>query len=274
MPGPHPLKLAFAHERPGELAAYLAAQGSEAIMQALADLPAGAAAGLVAHLPRVQALRVLAAQDDGIIAGWLDHASLDDALALALNIEESRRVTVFARMERRRTGDSLRRLLAYPQTTVGALADPAGWRLEATLLLDEALLLLRKDGYQPDRAVWVVDADGKYLGLLDPGRALLARHGNQPLGELALRIRPLLADTTLVNARDVTDWQRHPELPVVDHLDHLLGSLSREHLVATLAGESPAQGRLIEDMGEVVRQYFHVMGNALGALLGTQGPQR
>lgn len=266
----HPLELAYTREFPAEVAAFLATRGDEAVAQALEDLPAEQAAALVARLPQGHAVRVLAARDDEHVAAWLTAASADDALALLLHLDEGRRTSLLGLLPDRRRRRTLGRLLNYPQTAVGALVDPTATRLNAAMPLVEAVAILRVDAPASERSIWLVDDDGGYVGRLDLCRVLVAQSARLRLDELLIPVRPLRADTTLANARDFSEWQKYLELPVVDHQDYMLGTLSRARLLSALAaGRTAASG--VGPVGELTQQYFRVLGICLGDLFGRRG---
>jgi Mg/Co/Ni transporter MgtE len=271
---PHPLGLAYTREFPGEVAAFLATLGDEAVTETLNDLPAEHAAALVARLPHGHAVRVLVARDDEHVAGWLNAASVDHALALLLHLDDVRRTSVLALLPDRRTRRTLRRLLNYPQTAVGALVDPTATRLNAAMAVVEAIAILRVDNPASEQSIWLVNDDGGYVGRLDLCRVLVAPSARLRLDELLIPVRPLRADITLLNARDFSEWQKYLELPVVDHLDHMLGTLSRARLLSALAAGRPARNGLIPGASELTQQYFRVLGICLGDLFGRQGRSR
>lgn len=274
MTGAHPLKLAYAREHPGELAAYAATQGADTVAQTLEGLPANTAAAVVAGLPHGHAVRVLAGQDDERVAGWLNAASLDHALALLLHVEAGRRSAILDQLSSRSTRRTLERLVVYPKETVGSLANPSAMRLSASLPLAEAIVILQDEEPEPEHSIWLINDDGLYLGLLDLSGVLVARSDTLKLHEFLVPVRALRAETALASARDFDEWQAHTELPVVDDLGHLLGSISRSRLMAALAGRQVTDKGLVEDVGELVRQYFRVMGICLGGLFGTRGGKR
>lgn len=273
-PNPHPLKLAFAREYPGELAAYAATQGADGVEQALDGLPAAAAAAVVAALPHSHAVRALAGRNDDRVGEWVNAASPDHALALLLHVAEERRTGILDRLSSRRVRRNLKRLVVYPGGTIGALVNPAAMRLNAALPLADAVAILQEDEPGPEQSIWLVDEAGIYLGLLDLSSVLASRSDFLKLREFLVPVRALRAETALGAARDFDEWQAHPELPVVDDLDHLLGSVSRSRLMSALAGARVTDRGLVEDIGELVRQYFRVMGVCLGDLFGLQGRKR
>lgn len=264
----HPLELAYAREFPGEVATFLATQGDEAIAAALDDLPAEQAAALVARLPHGSAVRVLTARDDESIASWLSTASVDHALALLLHLDEARRSSVLAMLPRRRLRNNLARLLMYPQAAVGALVDPTAMRLNASMPLSEAVAILRLDKPAAEQSIWLVDEHGRYVGRLDLARVVAAPAETLSLADSVIPVRPLRAETTLVNARDFSEWGKYLELPVIDHEDHMLGTLLRARLLSALAAEASGENGIAPGVSELARQYFRVLGICLDGLLG------
>jgi magnesium transporter len=270
----NPLELAYAREYPGEVAAFLAAQGDEAIARVLAGLPQQESAAVVARLPNGHATRILAEQEDANVAGWLDAASENHALALLLHLDDSRRARVLNLLPRPRMRQALERLLNYPQSSVGALVNAVAIKLDADMLLADAVAVLRADAPGPEQPIWLVDGQSRYIGRLDLGRAMVTASDKLRLSELLIAVRPLRAETSLASALDFPEWQSYLELPVVDRHDHLLGTLSRARLAAALGGGDGADQGLAAGVSELTRQYFRVIAICLGDLLGLPGRTR
>ena len=265
---PNPLKVAFARQHPEELATWLAARSHDELIQALHGLPADAGAAVIAKLPHTVSVKLLASQSDEAVSAWLAQAALDDALTLVLHLDESRRGHILATLPIRHMRRSLERLVVYPQKTVGALVDPTVVRINASTSLQDAIDTLRAGDYHEQEWIWIVDNEGRYVGLLDMSKALLARSDQFQVDELAIRLEPLRAETALAAARNLSEWLKHPELPVVDHLNHLLGALSRQRLMDALRDESPEEFGIFDGLTALTNQYFRVLGQCLGDLLG------
>ncbi|MEZ5557905.1 MAG: CBS domain-containing protein [Pseudomonadales bacterium] len=272
MPDANPLQLAFARKHPAELAGYLAEQPMVGLVEALNGLPVDVGASVIARLPHVLVVQLLATQSDEAVSRWLERAALDDALILVLHLDETRRARVLAALPIRHMRRTLEQLVIYPRKTVGALVDPTVVRLAASTPLGQAIDRLRAGNDGTAEWIWLVDDQGRYVGLLDLSRALLARSEHLPVGELAVPLNALRAETALVAALDAPEWLQHPELPVVDHLNHLLGSISRERLVRELQQEAPRESGLADGIGALAYQYFRVMNACLGELLGGRRP--
>lgn len=274
MSQPNPLKLAFVRDHPAELAVFLVRQGTDAILQALEDLPPADCAALVASLPHARAVELLSAHEDATVRQWLDETSLDHALSVLLHLDAPRRARVLDQLSSRSRRRRLRRLVTYPAATVGSQVDPAVLSFEVNLPLTEAVELLRAELPEADRSVWLVDEAGHYAGLLDLGQALVARSRRLKLRELLIELRPVRADMPLAYASKLSEWHEHAELPVVDHRGHFLGTLSRVRLISALAGAGPTDQGVVDDISEILRQYFRVMGSCLGELLGLRARGR
>jgi magnesium transporter len=243
-------------------------------VQALADLPDTVAAAVVARLPHGVGMRILSRLDDERIAVWLGQAGLDDALAILLHVDAGHRTRILDVLPNRRTRRTLRRLLVFPPDSVGATLNPAAIRLDAGMALRDAVALLRRDELESEQPMWLVDGEGVYRGRLDLGRALMARSDRSRLRKFLVDVKPLRGETTLLSARDHGEWLDHAELPVVDELGHLLGSISRARLMAALESIHPSDPGLADGVSELVRQYFRIMGTCIGDLFSPGRTQR
>jgi len=269
-----PLTFAYARRFPGEVAIHLSRYGSEETTQTLEGLPNEVSAAVISRLPHGSAIRVLAGQSDERIGAWLSAAAMDHALTILLHIDAGRRARILDALPSRRTRRALRRLVVFPTDTVGANLNPAARRLAADMRLGEAVELLRRDEPESEQVIWLVDAEGNYLGQLDAGRALAARSDRSRLGEFLVGIKPLRAETKLTTARDYAEWLEHPELPVIDGHGHLLGSIRRARLMAKLGSTNASDTGLADGIGELARQYFRIMGLCLGDLFDTRRTRR
>jgi len=270
----NPLRLSFARRFPGDCAAYLARQDAAVALETLSGLPDREAAAVVARLPDGFGMRVLASREIDTIVGWVVAAGADEALALLRRVDPVRRDEVLDRLPRRRRQRELRRLLSYAPGTVGTLIDAEVVRLDVDLTMDEAMAALRDDQPEPGRAIWLVDRDGQFRGVLDTARMLAARSARVGLGEFAIEVRPLRAETTLAACRDSGQWLRHAELPVVDERGRLLGSITRRRLMEALGTTASGGGGMIDGIGDLAEQYFRVLGQCIGQIFPRPGRRR
>lgn len=267
----HPLQAAYAQHYPAEVARLLAGQGAGPAAAALDELPGSIAATVAARLPQSTLTAMLAGLDDDRIEAWLNTGSADQALSLLLHLDPGRRNALLARIGNRRMRRNLKTLLIYPRDSVGALVDPSAVRLIISIPLAEAIELLRTEHQAPNPSVWIVDEDGRYRGGFDATRALAATSPLSRLDEFVIEIPPLRAETTAANARGLGQWLEYSELPIVDAQHHFLGVLPRRRLMSGRTGSRSGRGAVPGAVGELVRQYFRILGALAGRLLSDRG---
>ena len=270
----NPLACAYARLYPDEVAASLSKRGADALYGTLDSLPADVAANVIARLPHGHAVRYLSGFDGTRIAAWIDAADLGHALSILLHVGLDRRQRILEGLASRSKRRILSRLVVYPPGTAGATLNPVAPRLEVSMSLADAVELLRGDNLQPEQAIWLVDGDGNYQGLLDSARALTARTDHAGLDEFMLKVRPLRAETTLSNAHHSDQWLQQAELPVIDEQGHLLGSIARARLQAELGSADMAASGLIDAISDLAYQYLRVLGICLGDLFDRSRSRR
>ncbi|HMN07267.1 MAG TPA: chloride channel protein [Gemmatimonadaceae bacterium] len=121
--------------------------------------------------------------------------------------------------------------------TVGDVLDPAPATLRESTTVAQALSLL---GRQPQSVLPVVDAEGRYIGVVTPMALGEAMRDAPQLAttliaaDLATAVDPLTPDASLAEAATRFRATPHEAIPVVGASDgHLLGLVSRAHLLAS-----------------------------------------
>jgi magnesium transporter len=262
------LSEAFARNHPAEMASFLAAEHPQALIETVLNLPDAAAAAVVSHLPHGTANEVLNQVDDGQAGTWLAESSVGQALNLVLRLDPSRRAGILQNLPDRAMRTRLERLVVYPRRTLGALVDATAIRLHAAAPLHEAVSILRGHNEADQGPVWVVDESGRFLGQLDLVKVVLASRPDAQVRDCTNPVPPLLAESSLLAAHDDPSWLHHLSLPVVDYDGHLLGSVSREQLIRTLAEEAPEPGNGLEAaLTSMATEYLRFLATSLGELL-------
>lgn len=181
------------------------------------------AAALLEALPAAQRARCLRAADDAAREAILDHVSTRRARAV-------------------------RRQLRYPAVLVGAWMAGDVITLSREATVEEALASLQAQGHDNTVQLYVVDDEGRPVGLI-PLAALLRAPAHQRIERLMRReLAAVSADTPVSRIEADASWGDHLERPVVDPRGRLVGALSlsrfadsRVHAgVGQTAGASPA----------------------------------
>ena len=268
-----PLLLGFADDRPRELAALLVAAQPEEMIGLIERLPPAVAAGLMACLPTRQVSRLLQLLDPELAATALGAARHEDAIALISQLPDSHKYLILD-VGSKRQRRLLHHLYDSRSRTLAALATADFIRAHGeTRCRDFRAELEAHDSLQP-LPIYVVDDRSVYLGELNPLSALDKRTQNHRLRSVISRIPPLSGRMSIAAALKVEEWQRHPQLPVVDENEHLLGVIDHHGLRRQLSEHEPEEEGLERSLRQVVRSFFDFSDFCLRALLsGRETPR-
>jgi magnesium transporter len=238
------LSLALLDRHPDAAAAVLEAQSAHCVAAFLEHIPARLGGPVLARMMPFHTARCLL------------ELPTDTAIALLREMPAALAATALRQWpaQRRdpllealplRLGWTLRLLLGYPQTTVGAWMDPEPPLLPPEIDAAEALRRLREEARDLDRVVFVVDREQRLQGRVRLAELLRAAPAT-PLGTLLDPDGPhLAARSDLLSCRDHPAWQSHEALPVLALDGRLVGVLHHDELRRALSAErgGPHAGR-------------------------------
>ena len=230
------LSLDFAVRHPDSFARVLARGTPGECAQILASLPPDRRAAIIARLPAARIIQLL---ESALYspADWLAHAPFDDAVSLLSRIPRDRRVGLVNDLADRERRRQLLRHLQYPIHTVGAIVGDIPLRLEYQSLAVNAFEDLKRIASPSAGPAVVVDAEGRYLGVLNYWKLLTSMPPTGPIANYLLEVKPLRPETPLSSVAEDERWHRRDWLPVVDHKRRVLGSASREKVFRSVAGQ-------------------------------------
>ena len=231
------LSLDFAVRHPDSFARILGRSELVECEQILESLPADRKAAIVARLP---ATRVRALLDSGRHRpqDWLVDAPFDDAVTLLSRVPRERRLALVNSLDDR---DRQRRLLRhqqFPAHSVGALVGDIPLRLSAETLAKDVPDELRELDTDAQGPIVIVDAEGRYLGVLDRWRLLLRNPPTGQVRDYRVAVKSLRPETPVTAAVAIDAWHTRNWLPVVDHRDRVLGAVSREKVFRAASSQS------------------------------------
>jgi Mg/Co/Ni transporter MgtE len=258
----------FAKQLPAQFAAELARGAPDEVVDVLAGLPPNLAIVVATVLPPSR-FTAITAGESVRLREWLEAADVDTAIAFAARLPRDRCLELVNSLEDRSLQRQLLRVLRYPPHCVGAVV--AGETIQVTGetavvdLLDE----LRDLGRREETPMVVLDEQDRYQGKLDLWRLLLKGGSTGRAGEFVVSVAALRPETTILDARTANQWRGHHWLPVVDHDNRVLGSVTRGALDAYLA-EAPEP--LIDGVVNLTEELFRVSGNLLSGVFSGRGP--
>ena len=125
---------------------------------------------------------------------------------------------------------SLRRLLRYPEGTVGSLIDSSIPTLPNDVTVKEGRVILRNYLLDAIPRVYIVGRDQKFMGIIT-ARELAAAPAQEHLRFMTNTGVPALSShsrVSIITAHPA--WREHDELPVIDSDGILLGALTHRRL--------------------------------------------
>jgi len=259
------LAWAFVEAHPGEAARTLEALPAPQVAAFLESLaPERAASVLTGMLPRHAAdcLQALERPVAKRLAGFLEAVAVAD-IARCLPDERCQELLGWLRPGRR-AGAGL--LLAYPQNTLGAWADPRAMTLRGDATVAWARKAVRLAQVPPRGELLIVDEGGRLAGMV----ALAALLRCDPEVRLGTILEPdrsaLPARADLSRAAEVFVGSDRRSWPVVDHRGRPLGVLSPARLGQAL-GRPREEARRGPEFGSAMGEMGATMGSAWAGLL-------
>lgn len=223
----------FARKHPEAFARILGRGETAEIAAILESMPAATSASIASRLPasRISALLI---SGDNVAGRWLANATLDDAKTLLSRIPRERSLTLVNSIADRTRQRKLLQYLHYPAHSVGALVVDVPVRFSSDSPAADVIAELRTINTGFPGLVAIVRPDGRFLGALDIWALLVSVAPGGSIRDFTVSTPAIHPETSLVSAVADEDWHSHNLLPVVDHEEHLLGSVSRATLFAAI----------------------------------------
>ncbi|HEX6323889.1 MAG TPA: CBS domain-containing protein [Vicinamibacterales bacterium] len=219
--------------------------------------PAAAAAAL-SEMVAAPAAECLALLDPQEAAPALDRLEPDIAVALLRRMDAPIAERLVAGLPEARQ-EPLRRVLAYPEGTAGALMDPMALALPADISVGEARVRLRREARGLLSYLFVVEREGTLAGVLDITELMRARAREGLRGVMHAPVEHVPAWTPAAAVRMHPAWRSFHALPVTDDQGRLAGviryrTLRRLEREADAAGGAQPVGVTVGALGEL----FHL----------------
>ena len=228
------LSHAFIASHPDDAARVLEHLPPEASAELFAQAPARVLAPTVRAMMPFMAAQAIVRLPTEAAAHLMNECGAGHAAAIMRYVPESKRAALIEGLPTA-TAVSLRMLLGFPASSVGAWIDTALPALPANTSASDALERLRMAEEDEIDVVHVVDASQRLLGLVEIGA--LVRAGNHVL--LTHLMRParhvLPVNATLGSVEHHSGWDERLTLPAVERDGRLVGVLQRATLVRALS---------------------------------------
>jgi magnesium transporter len=266
------LAAAFLELHPVEAARVLELLSLEARVAALRVAP-GAAGPVLRALPPAMASDTLGAlpSAEGVLA--LDGMPVDEAVALLRRLPAAEADLLVEQLPSGRR-DAVRRTLRFPGETAGALMDPDVLAVPDGMSVTEARVRLRRSPRGLLYYLYVVDRDGRLVGVLDLPELMRAPPRTTVGAVMKHPVERIAAWTPAAALRVHPGWRAFHAMPVVDDQDRLLGAIRyqtwRRLDVAAAEGAAAPVGPTVTALGEL----FHLgLAGFVEGVAAVSGPR-
>ena len=157
----------------------------------------------------------------------------------------------------------LRRFINYPTHSVGTLASS-----NLIIIADEmdtvsALEQIKRSS--SGRPVLLETKDGRYAGVMS-ARKVIEGSTNDEFKIFADYVKPLLAESPVLEIVDAEQWRKNTIVPVVDHENRILGVVDRIAVINACRNSTPQVERLQDMMGSVLGMYLKMLAVLLSSV--------
>lgn len=265
-----PLLLDFAEADPAAFARVIAQGELDAAEELLSALPSAQAAAVACRMPagRIPSLLALDAERS---SSWLEAASFEDAVALLSQVPKLQRLSLVNGMHQRQRKRRLLQYLNYPAHSVGSLVDEPLVLLSEDTPIRDVFLELRGANEAEEQPAIVIDALGRYHGVLDLWHLAITERPEGTVKDFLVSLPSLRAELSIEDAARLPEWASRTWMPVVDHEDHVMGWVSRARLFARAEEGEASLHAARESLLDLVSQMIRVMSDLLGRLLAPRG---
>lgn len=205
----------------------------------LREVPVETAAGSLEHMTSAAGaacLSVLASDHAGKV---IEALSLDGAARMLRCLPDDARARLLTAVSERHA-ESLRRLLAYPLGTAGALMDPRVLALPDSLQVGDALERVQRMPEHTLYYLYVVNREQALVGVMNLRELMLASPQNQLSAVMHTHVERLAAGAALATILLHPAWREFHALPVTDGQNRFLGAI-RYKVLKRLEQESASQ---------------------------------
>jgi magnesium transporter len=219
----------------GDLLSHLSRESAQAMLRWLPQEQAGQVLPELESARRAELLEGVSPRE---IADLVDHLESDDAADVLADVEDHVAEAVLPHLE---DAEEVEALMAYGEETAGGLMGTELVAVDASATIAGATEAVRhavEDGLEDLYVVFVVDSEGRLVGVL-PLRRLLLSPPNATVGEVADR-EPVFVEADLDQEEVARVMERYDlvALPVVSSDRRLLGQIWIDDVVDVIREEA------------------------------------
>lgn len=212
----------FAGAHPEDAARILEGSSPQDVAAFLPEIPAEVAAALLARMQLSFAADCLSLVEGERAAEIGERLRLDRAALLLRRMDDPDAERILGTLSEDRAR-RLRALMRYPEGTAAAIADPEVATLTPDITVGTARKRLERSRPHVHPNLYVIDRDGRLVGVLGAGALLQARAGDRVESLMRADVITVSAHTDVGALAVHPAWRELDALPVVDRTGLFLG---------------------------------------------------
>ena len=233
--------LALLEEAPGDLAAETEEMHAADLANVVEELPRERVGDFLRALSPNRAAQVIEYLDDELHAEFLEHVSTEQAAEIISEMTPDDRADVLEALEEEKADEILadlpkeereetEKLLQYEPDTAGGLMTTELVSVQQSLTVEEALAQVRAAARSGRResihAIYVIDADGKLVGVMSVRELLAAPEGASVADVIHTEIVSVQTSADREEVARVTSEYDLVVVPVVDGFGRIVGVIT------------------------------------------------
>jgi magnesium transporter len=238
------------------------------VVALLAALPASQCAALVDQMAHVVAARYVAAMPPARAAEIVEALPVERASQILRVVPAKEREAILGRAPAQAFASALEKLLAYPDGTAGALADPTVHPLASDASAEEALAIVLRAPGPVVSYLYVVDRTQRLVGVVGL-RELLLVAKDKTLGEVMDReVECLRSTAAMAEIVAHPGWDQWHALPVIDESGVFVGALRYRALrrLERSAGDGNERNTSVETLLSLSELYWIGLSSLVGGV--------
>ena len=244
--------LALLEEAPGDLEAETEEMHAADLANVVEEMPRARVGDFLRALPANRAAQVIEYLDDELRAEFLEHVSTEQAAEIISAMMPDDRADVLETLEEETADEILsdlteeareetEKLLQYEPDTAGGLMTTELVSVEQTVTVEEALAHVRAAARSGRResihAIYVVDTDGKLVGVMSVRELLAAPEGASVADVMHTEIVSVQTSADREEVARVTSEYDLVVVPVVDGFGRIVGVITVDDVIDAIVEE-------------------------------------
>lgn len=212
----------FVTSYPAQAAQTVERLPDEEIAEFMEQIPLALNLHLIRQINTFRAARCLQLIPPELAKEILDKVELDLAESLLRQVDPAFQLTLLDSMDAKPAA-VLRQKLTYEADTVGASMIPSVFALQRSVVVRDALELVKQERARISSAIYVIDEEDKLVGEVGLKELFFAEPDDELAALMNTEVTRLAADMSIHAVKDHPGWLVNRTMPVTDRSGKLIG---------------------------------------------------